>query len=157
MADSIKEALHNTIHRHPTKSVAAIAEEIGVSENYLYRAALPDQEEGGSDSGCRFPLKKLIPLIRATGDFQALDYIEQALGRVAVPVSLPDCAADSLPLVLAKSVEQFSKLLNEYADMIADFRVTKDEAERFEGKAFSAMRQIAVFSLVVNQAAKKTR
>ncbi len=60
---TLKEALHNTIHRHPKLSVEAIAEQIGMTTIYLYRAALPDSDtDGPCASGMRFPLKQVVPL-----------------------------------------------------------------------------------------------
>lgn len=84
---TLKDALYNTVHRNEL-SVAAIAEEIGMGESYLYRTCLPETEDGGSSSGVRFPLKKLIPLVKATGDHQTLDFIERSLGRVAVNIPM---------------------------------------------------------------------
>lgn len=57
---TLKECLYATIHRNK-KPLKLIAEEIGMSENYLTRSALPDLEESDTGSGCRFPLKKSIP------------------------------------------------------------------------------------------------
>lgn len=79
MNTTLRECLYNTIHRSK-KPLKVIAEEIGMSENYLTRAALPDPEESETGTGCRFPLKKLIQLIRATGDYSVLDNIEHSLG-----------------------------------------------------------------------------
>lgn len=130
---SLKEALHNTIHRHPTLSVAAIAEEIGMAESYLYRAALPDQDTGGTDaSGVRFPLKKLVPLIRATGDFQILDYIERSLGRTAGKNPAPTGIDLQLYLHLSKTVGEFGDVLKTFEEMMDDGEVSKAEFVKME-------------------------
>ena len=50
----IKDVLHSTVHEN-VKPVKVIADEIGISSNYLYRAALPDDE-----SGVKFPIQFLI-------------------------------------------------------------------------------------------------
>lgn len=84
---NLKEALHDTIHRHPDMRPEDIAEELNMAASYLNRAALPDPDMDGPDaSGVRFPLKQLVPLIRVTGDFSVLDFIERSLGRVAVDI-----------------------------------------------------------------------
>jgi hypothetical protein len=152
-AASLKEALHNTIHRN-RRSVAELADAAGMSDNYLYRSALPAGPEGGSDSGCRFPLEKLIPLLRAADDLQVLDYIERQLGRVAVPVVMPDCKIDMLPGNMARAVNEFGDILGRYAEMIKDGKISWKEADRFEHEAFEAMQAIAAFNQAVQQVVK---
>ncbi len=79
MAD-LKTTLHFTVHGSK-QSVEQIADELGISTSYLYRACL----EG--DSGCRFPLDLLIPLMKATNDYSLLDHLNSRCDRVTV--SLP--------------------------------------------------------------------
>lgn len=62
----LKTSLYLTVHGGK-KSVEQIADECGITANYLYRACL----EG--ESGCRFPLDLLLPLMQATGDYRVLD------------------------------------------------------------------------------------
>lgn len=152
-ARTLKDALHRTTHEHPTKSVAAIAEEIGMKPGYLYRATLPEEEEGGSDSGCSFPLKRYIALLRATGDLQSLDYIERMVGRVGVPVAIPDCKPKDLPASVAKALSEFGEVMKEYAATIADGRITPGEAERFGKECFEAMQELAGLNTLVRKLA----
>ena len=145
---SLKDALHQTIHRHPRLSVAAIAEEIGMAESYLYRAALPDPDTDGPDaSGVRFPLKKLVPLIRTTNNFLALDYMERQLGRVAIP--LPDTpeSLESLHAKVTAAISEFSDVMKKYALSIADGKVSSSEADDLECEAYEAIQ--AIHNLVV--------
>ena len=76
----LKTQLYMTVHG-AKKSVAELADEIGVSASYLYRACL----EG--ESGCKFPLDLLVPLMLATGDYALLDHLNSRCGRVTT--SLP--------------------------------------------------------------------
>jgi hypothetical protein len=76
----LKTTLHFTIHGSKL-SVEQIADELGISTSYLYRSCL----EG--DSGCRFPLDLLLPLMKATGDYTILDHLNSRCDRVTV--SLP--------------------------------------------------------------------
>ncbi len=74
---SISEALHDTFHRskkHPQE----IADELGVSYNYLARAVL----DGAS--GCNFPLRLLIPLMKITGDYTVLKRMANMCGFLLV-------------------------------------------------------------------------
>ncbi|AFH47817.1 Hypothetical protein IALB_0103 [Ignavibacterium album JCM 16511] len=75
---SIKTILYETIHRNK-KSVDQIADEIGISSNYLYRAGLPLDE-----NGVRFPLDYLIPLMKATGNYEILEKIAWICGFLLV-------------------------------------------------------------------------
>lgn len=139
---TLKDNLYRTIHRN-RKPPKAIAEEIGVSENYLYRAALPDPDESDTGTGCRFPLKKLIPLVRATGDYSVLDYIERTLGRVAV--ALPDGNGGALGDVCRmtlRAVAEFGELMREVEKSMADGLVTAEELERVQIEAHQAVAAI---------------
>ncbi len=75
---SIKTILYETIHRNK-KSVEQIADEIGISSNYLYRAGLPLDE-----SGVKYPLDYLVPLMKATGNYAILEQIAWICGFLLV-------------------------------------------------------------------------
>lgn len=139
---TLRESLYDTIHRNK-KPLKAIAEEIGMTENYLTKAALPDQDESETGTGCRFPLKKLVPLVRTTGDFAVLDAIEHSLGRVAV--KMPDPTRGKLQDVCRlslKAVRDFGELMAQVEKSLQDDLVTEQEMERIRkeaGKAFQAI------------------
>jgi len=73
----LKTDLYLTVHS-ASKSVEQIADEIGISASYLYRACL----EG--ESGCRFPLDLLLPLMHSTGDYRLLDDLNARANRITV-------------------------------------------------------------------------
>jgi len=56
-----------------------IADKMGISDNYLYRMCLPDDE-----SGVKFPLDKLIPLMNATENYSILEYLANLCGFLLV-------------------------------------------------------------------------
>lgn len=130
-ARTLKDALYVTIHQNKKLSIEAIAEQLDMAPSYLYRSALPDMDiDGDKASGVRFPLKQLIPLIRATGDFQVLDLIEHTLGRAAVP----------LPVVTAKkttdvrrqamqAVVRFGELMKVLDESLDDEHMSLEEQE----------------------------
>ena len=78
----IKDVLHSTVHGS-VKPVKVIADEIGISSNYLYRAAMPDDE-----SGVKFPIQFLIPLMKSTNDFSLLRHIAKVSGFMTVRMPL---------------------------------------------------------------------
>jgi len=97
---SIKTILYETIHRNK-KSVEQIADEIGISTNYLYRAGLPLEE-----SGVKFPLEYLIPLMKATGNYAILEQIASICGFLLIKE----------PRVKIPRIESI-ELINEYQDI----------------------------------------
>ena len=152
---SLKDALHDTIHRHQTKSVRAMADEMGMAESYLYRSALPDQDTGGDGaSGVRFPLKMLIPLIRTSGNFAVLDYIEHTLGRVAIPLPKVSSELSEISRKAIRSAREFGELMAECDRSIADGTITKEEAKRIEQEGYGALQAISVLVEAAILAAK---
>jgi len=75
---TLKECLYKTAHRNK-KPVKLIADETGISENYLYRACLPNDQ-----SGVKFPVEYLIPLMKATGDYTILSHLATVAGFILV-------------------------------------------------------------------------
>ena len=59
------------------KKVIELAEGTGISSSYLYRAALPTDE-----SGVKFPIEYLIPLMKSAKDFRILKHIAAQCGFV---------------------------------------------------------------------------
>lgn len=76
--NSIKTILYQTIHRNK-KSVEQIADEIGISANYLYRAGMPLDE-----SGVKFPIEYLIPLMKTTKNYKLLEHIAFLCGFLLI-------------------------------------------------------------------------
>lgn len=143
---TVRENLYDTIHRSK-KPLKVIAEEIGISETYLTRAALPDQEDSDTGTGCRFPLKKLVPLILATNNYSVLDAIEQSVGRFGVPLppSNGTPTADMAKLTI-KTISDFSKLMNEVGSAVQDGKITSLEITKIKKEGYRAAQ--AVLSLV---------
>ena len=142
--ETLKQALYNTIHKHPRLSLEAIAEDINMSTSYLARAALPDTDmDERNTSGVRFPLKQLAPLIRATGDFQILDYIENSLGRVAVeiPTNKDTCFPILRDAALTAAAE-FGDLMQEITKSCEDGEVSEAERDRITKEGWEAITAI---------------
>jgi hypothetical protein len=139
---TLKDCLYKTIHRNK-KPLKAIAEEIEMAESYLTRSALPDLEESDTGTGCRFPLKKLIPLVRTTGDFSTLDFIERSLGRVAV--KLPDVKGASpseICRLSLRAVSEFGALMGEVEKSMADQVILQSEIERVREEGYHTIEAI---------------
>lgn len=142
---TLRDCLYRTIHQNK-KPLKAIAEEIGMSENYLTRAALPDADDSDTGTGCRFPLKKIIPLISATKDFSTLDFIENALGRVAIELPKASSNIDDICRIALRSVREFGQLMAEMDIALADKKITLAEKNRINKEGHEAMQ--AVMALI---------
>lgn len=70
-----KTFLYEITHRK--KTIIELAEGTGISSSYLYRAALPTDE-----SGVKFPIEYLIPLMKSAKDFRILKHIAAQCGFV---------------------------------------------------------------------------
>lgn len=139
---TLKDNLYRTIHQNK-KSLKAIAEEIGMSENYLYRSALPDTDESDTGTGCRFPINKMIPLIRSTDDFSVLDYIERNLGRVAIAIPpkrqkpLSDMCRSTV-----RATAAFGELVSTIEKSLADGTMEKSECDLIQDEGYKAIQTI---------------
>jgi hypothetical protein len=71
--------LYETIHRNK-KTVEQIADEMGISANLLYRYGYD------GETGADFPLKRLIPLMKATNNYKLLKHIANLCGFVCVKI-----------------------------------------------------------------------
>lgn len=139
--NTLRETLYNTIHRNH-KPLKQIAEDIGMSENYLVRAALPDPEEAENGTGCRFPLKKLIPLIQSTGDYSVLDRIEDAVGRVAIPVPKSSGCSSDICRNAMQAVKEFGELMARLDVSIADGKLTAAEIAAIHVEGYEAIQAV---------------
>ncbi|MBX2976445.1 MAG: hypothetical protein KF721_09940 [Ignavibacteriaceae bacterium] len=76
--ESLKSELYKTVHRNK-KSIQQIADETGISANYLYRSGLPLE-----NSGVKFPIEYLIPLMKSTSDYSILNHLSKVCGFLLV-------------------------------------------------------------------------
>ncbi len=142
---TLKDAIYETIH-HSDISIGQLAERLDMGESYLYRAALPDPDtDGPNASGVRFPLKKVIPLCRITGDYQVLDVMEHQVGRVAIPLPKPD--GYSKKEIQTKALEaavEFGELIKEVTSSVEDGTITEKEQQRIDKEGREAIQAICL-------------
>ena len=152
---TLKDCLYGTIHRNE-KPLKQIAEEIGMSENYLTRAALPDAEDSDTGTGCRFPLKKLIPLIRTTDDFTVLNFIERSLGRVAVPIPPAHTSIKDIYRLSMQAIKEFGELMSCLDEAIADGRLSAVEKAEICREGYEAIQAIMQLVIRIDRNGKNT-
>jgi len=114
----LKSTLYLTVHG-AEKSVEQLADEMGISASYLYRACL----EG--ESGCRFPLDLIIPLMQATGDYRVLDHLNARCGRVTTSLGRVGKLKRKDPQV----VNEIQKNFNAVMAMVLEFFEQPDRAK----------------------------
>lgn len=149
---TVKECLYDTIHRNK-KPLKLIAEEIGLSESYLTRSALPDLEESDTGTGCRFPLKKLVPLIRATGDYSVLDHIEHTLGRFGVALPPPVAAPPAdVCMQTMKAVANFGELVRTVYQALSDNKIKPQERDQILTEGYKTVQTIMQLMTTANGA-----
>jgi hypothetical protein len=111
---SLKTSLYLTVHSSKL-SVEQIADALGISPSYLYRAVL----EG--ESGVRFPVDLVPRLMEVTGDFRTLDFLAANSGQLLV--SIPRARAlkrKSVARIILETERQFNSLLEKILDYLAD-------------------------------------
>jgi len=70
---TLQHAIHDIVHNGPL-DVPELADEIGCSESLLYRTSNPHDDEAN------FPVKRLIPAMRAQKDFGPLHHLASRCG-----------------------------------------------------------------------------
>lgn len=107
---TLREALYNLIHKSSIPAKAQ-AEELGLSLSYLYNSCNSELE------GFEYQLRLLAPHTRLTENYSAIDFIEKALGRVAIEI--PDCGCKGHnPETLAAGLMLIAKEMGEAADCV---------------------------------------
>ena len=111
--NTLRDALHDNIFNsgRPAKQ---IADDLGISYSYLASAGNPNLEE------FHFQLKHLIPLTKATGNYDTLDYIERALGRVAFVVPTIRGNISEVAEEVSAVTLEFSHLMREMSESLRD-------------------------------------
>ncbi len=110
---TLKTELYQTVHK-ARLSVEQLAELLNVSASYLYRSVL----EG--DSGCRFPVDLLLPLMHATKDFRVLDLLNRRCDRVTAKLPRIRKAKTNATLVAGEVQRNFSTLMVEILQYFAE-------------------------------------
>lgn len=146
MIRTLKDVLHDQIHESciPLKILAV---KLGISYSYLANAANPDLED------FHFQLKHLIPLIENTNDLQVLDYIESAVGRVAI--ELPHIEDPKLiHTELCRTIKEFGDMTQAAGRAMEDNKISVSEAKRIEKETMELISQAMLFLKSVQDAAK---
>jgi hypothetical protein len=141
---TLKTLLYTTIHRNK-KSVAQIADETGISTNYLYRAGLPLEE-----SGVKFPVDYLLPLMNSTKDFSVLKHLANLSGFVLIKIpKLCRNKAEEIELV-----DEYQQATINAVRLLKDFLNTPNSLNY--QKASDALMEVMTKSAYAKKVADKT-
>ena len=132
---TITEKLSEYPKRHG-KSIEVLADELGYeSPSTLARHLNPN------DHARPFPLKKLIPLIRAcNNDFTALDHIENALSRVAF--STPKQSEEITLKSIGQLAEKSGAAMASMAEALEDGHIDEDERKALTRAMIALSQQV---------------
>lgn len=147
MINTLKDALHDQIHGSAVP-IKIQAQEIGISYSYLANAANPDLEE------FQFQLRHLMPLCKAGGRTDALDYISASLGRIYIDLPVTPSCPDTLHAELGGCFKEFGEFAETSAKALSDNRVTRAEAKRIEKELLDLVRQAMSFLRSVQEISK---
>lgn len=130
----LKTELHLTVHGS-SKSVETIADECGISASYLYRACLD------GESGCRFPLDLLLPLMLATTDQRILQHLNARCGRVTASIPRVAKLKKKDPQVINEITRNFNAVM---ASVLAFYEDPKtSQIPRIEAQLHEHLCEIA--------------
>ncbi len=138
MLATLKEAVHQVIDNSPIPT-RQLAEELGISYSYLMNAANPDQPE------FKLPARLLIPLTRITGDYSAINFIENSLGRTALKLQKNNSNLKDIQAELLDAVGSFGDLAKKAADALADGRISSVEAAEIERQGYHLVNEVLEF------------
>jgi hypothetical protein len=145
---TLQEALYETIHKSK-KPLKLIAEEIDMSQSYLTRSCLPTKDDLDTGTGCNFPLRKLIPLTKATNKYLILDVLEHGVGRCGIILTPPGKLSISDICKLAMhSAKEFGELAGEVEAAIFDEEVTAEECKKITREGYHTIQ--AILSLMMS-------
>jgi hypothetical protein len=123
---------------HSTKKLRQIAQEIGVSENYLRSAS------SLYDDTHQFQARLIVPITLATGNFVLLDHFERSVGRVAI--TLPTVALDDesdLFTPMAEIAQEVGHVAAEIQAAFRDHQLAPEEMDRIEREIHHAHEALA--------------
>jgi len=133
IGSGIQSLLYVALIVHKKYRVDEIAAKMGISADCLYRYA-----EGRN----LFPAERIADLIRATGDREYLDYINERAGFIAVPLlHVAECKKSIRKLEVDIAIAD-GVLLDAAERAMDDGDISKAEMKDILAKATAAIRQI---------------
>jgi hypothetical protein len=149
-ATTTTEVIHRILHRDRT-TAQRIAARMGRPYHTVVKWGLGCN---GDERPVRPHVDELAPFTLAAESFELLDFIEAAVGRVAI--ELPEGAPGTRELAgrVCAAVKEFGDLAREAGAAIADGTVTRKESERIERESLELLRAVCALVEAVKGAAR---
>ena len=148
METTLRDTLHTTVHGCGVP-LKRLHEDLGISYSYLANAANPNLED------FNFQLKHLMPLIKATGRCDVLDYLENACGRVAFVLPAPGRDHLEINQGMLELFGRLGDLSHQMRDILQDGQVDEHEFKRVEPLFFQLLRDVAGLMSATAQAVRR--
>lgn len=135
--DTLKQSLYRLVHQSPL-TVEQQADQLGLSPSYVYNAANPNL-----DDTFHYQLRHLIPHTKLTRNLCVVDFIEQQLGRVAVPVvqQLDLYRPASMRVDLLGVATEFGEAAAALKKGLQDGKMSPAETKRFRKELWDVIRE----------------
>lgn len=149
MLATLKDCIHRMLQDSPVPP-RQLAEELGVSYSYLMNAGNPDLSE------FKLAARLIVPLTRLTGDFSAINFIENSLGRQVF--TLPTTSGSDIKSVQARllaTVGGFGQLTETSAAALADGKISAREALELERLGYHLITEILEYLRAVETCRKE--
>lgn len=148
---TLADMVHDSIHDGDRTKAARVAARMGIPYQTLAKYALSCN---GDERGHRLPAELVPPLTIAAESFAVLDYLEAAVGRVAIALPVGAAGTRELAGAVCRTVKEFGDVAREAGAAIADGTVTRKEAERVERESLELVREIMALVAAVKAAVK---
>lgn len=132
---TLLSVVHGMVLRNNPK---AIAEEIGKPYTTLLR------EINQHDEGAKLGVHDFSLITRITADFEALDFMERSLGRVAFSLPKSQPSMKRLHSKVAESLKEFGEFVEAVGDSMADGRITAEEIQRVKKEGYDLIQVVAL-------------
>lgn len=151
MDREIYRILHRAVLKAPSGlSSEQIADRLGKNTNSLLYEVNPTYKSR------KFGVEYLPELVNATQDFTPLHFILRQCGAVCLRLPEVKAAAHPVHEQCMESVARFGELMGRCSAMLADERITHDEAALLADAGYEVIRSILLLLQKTNQEVKQS-
>lgn len=148
---TLADVIHSSIHDGDRSKAARVAARMGIPYQTLVKYALSCN---GDEKPHRFPAELLPSLTIAAESFAALDYLEAAVGRVAIALPAGAPGTEALAVRVCDLVKEFGELAAIAGESLRDGRVSRKEADAVEREGHELLREVCALMAAVRGAVK---
>jgi hypothetical protein len=151
--ETLGQALYHLVHHSP-QSVAAQAEQLHLSPQFIYNIGNPNLEV----EGVAYPLKHLVPHTRLTRNFVVVDFIESQLGRVGVFLPsvegvVAPATAENLPASVCRLMQEIGDVARESTQRLHDRELSHEDRLQLQKEVHDVLQLAAQILAALKEAA----